>query len=89
MFSVAANLRGGRGCGEYSLLQCDCVGGSLPRLRPLTMSRYFARRVTVGVTNANQHAELLRHRGRAMKAVVDALVAANIDLVACTHALKV
>ena len=53
------------------------------------MSRYFARRVTVGVTNANQHAELLRHRGRAMKAVVDALVAANIDLVACTHALKV
>lgn len=43
----------------------------------------------MGVTNADQHAELLRHRSQVMQAVVDALVAANIDLVACTHALKV
>lgn len=53
------------------------------------MCCYFACRVTVGVTNASQHVELLRHRGRAIQAVIDALVAANIDLVACTHPLKV
>ena len=46
-------------------------------------------RVTVGVTNAQQHAELLRGRANAMQRVVDVFTSNGVDLVVCTHPLKV
>lgn len=46
-------------------------------------------RVMVSVTDTTQHAKLLRYHGRVAGAIVDALNAAGVGLVICTHALKV
>lgn len=43
----------------------------------------------MGVSNAKQHSELLWHRGRVARAVVEALTASGVKLVVCTHAVKV
>lgn len=46
-------------------------------------------RITIGVSNAKQHADLLRARTRTVGVVVGALKAAGVGLVVCTHALQV